>query len=63
MIYLRIRCRSPGPAKTLVAHPRRSIPQALVAGFGTLNYGCEDQETVPPHVAIAAGLAEKPSFS
>jgi hypothetical protein len=35
----------------------------LVGGFGTLNYGFEDPETVPPHVAIAAGLAEKPSFS
>ena len=55
MIYLRIRAGRLKPVKHLVAHPRRSIPRALVAGFGTLNYGCEDQETVPPHVAIAAG--------
>jgi len=32
----------PGVGSTLVAHPRRSIPRALVAGLGTLNYGCED---------------------
>ena len=43
MIYLRVRGRSPwGPAKHWLPHPRRSIPRALVAGLGTLRYGCED---------------------
>ena len=28
----------PGAGQTLAAHPRRSIPRALVAGLGTLDY-------------------------
>jgi len=50
--------RKPSATQTLAAHPRRSIPRALVAGLGTLNYGCEDRYAgdVPRHVAIAAGL-------
>ena len=44
LIYLRVRPRvALGPAKQLAAHPRRSIPRALVAGLETLDYGCEDR--------------------
>jgi hypothetical protein len=41
IFYLRVRGRSPCGRQTLAAHLRRSIPRALVAGLGTLDYGCE----------------------
>jgi hypothetical protein len=54
-----------GVNQTLAAHSRRSIPWALVAGLGTLDYGCEDRYAADSAVAfgLAAGLGRKAILS